>query len=92
MTTPPSDADSPTARQPPNYLILAIIGFLTGLVPMAIVAIYHATRVTPAWNQNNPLSRQDAYTHSRKARNWSIATIIIAVILWTIAIYLITTR
>ena len=77
---------------PPTYMGLAIVGALTGPVPLAFVAIYHASRVDTGGDQANPYVRQESLRHSRLARNWSIVTLVVAIVAWTAAIIAIMNR
>jgi len=86
-----SDPTAPTEAPPPTYLALAIIGFLVGIVPMAAVAVYHALQVKSNWNVGGFFDRQAALKHSWKARGWGIATLIVAVAIWTPAIIIMST-
>lgn len=73
-------------------MVLAIISFFTGLVPLAVVAVYYASRVKLAWDTGDAFSRQEAVKYSRRARNWAVANLVIAVVMWTAVIVTVASR
>jgi len=72
--------------------VLATILIFLGPAPLALVAVYHASRVHLNWNKGDIMSRYEAKEHSRKAKGWVKATSIVAAITWITAIIIMATN
>lgn len=72
-------------QRPSSYLVLSIITTVLCCVPFGVVGIVYATKVDPAWNAGN---YDDAWTFSRKARNWSLWGIALVTVFYIIYIAL----
>lgn len=82
----------PASVPPPSYKVLAWASAAVGMVPMALVALYHAYCVRPAWEEGYPITQSEALKHSRKAKHWAIATLVVGAALWTVAGIMIATN
>lgn len=87
---PQQDVQDPAIRRdpdpttcPPTYLLLAIIGLLIGMVPLALAALIYSVSVKKVWKAGY---YSEALQNSKRAKIWGIVTIVTGVILWTIAV------
>ena len=78
-TTAPTTAPTMGAR-PRSYLTPAILSVCSGPWPLGVVAIYQAVQARSLANQ------AEAEVHSGKARSWTRATLVVAILLWWPAI------
>ena len=72
---PPPAAGAPA---PPNYLVWAIVSTVRCVWPVGIAAIVFSTQVNGKWARGDLVGAQTA---SRRARNFSIATAVIGLVL-----------
>ncbi len=90
-TAPPpvSSTSQPVSPAPPNYLPYCIVGVLIGLIPLAIIAIYNASRVNVAWQSGDVLIHQKATRYASRARLWAIITLGTGAVLWALGLALV---
>ena len=74
-------ASASFGEKPASYLALSIIVTILCCVPLGIVGIVYASKVDASWNARN---YDAAKEYSRKARNWSIAGLVISVLWWVV--------
>ncbi len=82
--TPPVNQEYPKPNNqlpPSNNLVIAIITTILCCLPLGIVAIVYASKVNGLWMSGN---YQAAYQAAKSARNWSIASAIVAAVIWII--------
>lgn len=72
--------------RPPTYLALAIIVTILCCMPFGIVSIVYASK-TDSYMASGDIGQ--AWENSRKARNWSVAGIVISLLWWVIYVILI---
>lgn len=73
-----------TVKKPSSHMVLAIIStFLCGTIYLGVVAIFYAARVNLSWKYGDI---EEARRYSRKARNWSIASILVGIVLGLISL------
>jgi len=75
LPPPPPAAGTPA---PPNYLVWAILSTVLCFWPVGIAAIVFSTQVNGKWARGDVVGAQAA---SRKAKNFSIATAVIGLLL-----------
>ncbi|XP_077979069.1 uncharacterized protein LOC144434489 [Glandiceps talaboti] len=68
---------------PSNYLGLAIFGMLCCFLPTGIVAVVFAAMVDGAWNSGD---EENARSYSESAKCWSIATIVVGVVIYVVSV------
>lgn len=76
----------PRNDKPSNYLILAILVTIFCCVPFGFIGIIYASKVESCWSSGY---YDEAWESSRKARNWSIAGIVVNIVVWLAYIILI---
>lgn len=69
---------------PNNYMILSIISILFGCIPLGIAALYSSFKVKEAYLTK---SYEEALIYSNRAKNWSIISIVIAIVFSIILFY-----
>lgn len=75
-----------TMEKPSTYLALSIIVTILCCLPFGIVGIVYGANVDSCWREGRT---DEAADNSRKARNWSMAGLIIGLVCWIAYIVLI---
>ena len=76
----------PRMEKPSTYLVLSILVTIFCCLPFGIVGIVYASKVDSCWYAGHV---EEACAYSRKARNWSLAGILLNVVLWIVYVILI---
>lgn len=76
----------PRAEKPSTYLVLSILVTIFCCLPFGIVGIVYASKVDSCWYAGRI---DEACSYSKKARNWSLAGILLSVLLWIVYVILI---
>ncbi|HIZ85340.1 MAG TPA: CD225/dispanin family protein [Candidatus Coprenecus stercoravium] len=76
----------PRAEMPPTYLVLSILVTILCCLPFGIIGIVYASKVDSYWSAGRV---DEAYAYSRKARKWSLAGILLSVVLLIVYLILI---
>lgn len=79
--TMPSRSVAPAP--PASWIAPAIVATLCLFPPTGIAAVYFAAQVGPLWNGGDP---RGAVTASRRARTWTLASIVVWVVATVILI------
>lgn len=74
------------AGRPSTYLALSIIVTILCCLPFGIVGIVYASKTDSCYSKG---FIDEAWTNSRKAKNWSIAGLVIGLIWWIAYVILI---
>ncbi len=74
------------AGRPPSYLALAIVVTILCCVPFGIVGIVYSSKVESCLGTGD---LDGAWEYSRKARNWSVAGLVLSVLFWIVYVVLI---
>ena len=74
------------SKPPSNHLAFAIVVTLLCCVPTGIVAIVYAARVDSLFHAGDPDAAKRA---SESARNWAIASVVLGLLAWPVAMFLI---
>ena len=74
---------SDATRKPNNYLILSIVATVLGNIILGIVAIIKSSQVDAKWDEGD---YDGARASSESAKRWAISAIVVASIIYVIAI------
>lgn len=82
-STPPhaSAFTPPPVKKPDNWLVWSILSTLFCCLPFGVVAIVYSAQVDSQWYRGE---HERAINSARKAKNFTIASVICSVVVWIV--------
>jgi len=74
------------AQQPKTYLVWGIVTTLLGFMPLGVVSLVYASKVSGLWFQGR---YEEAQAASNKAKNWAIASVVVGVALYVVTVVIV---